>query len=280
MRKITFKITTFLLLSMFATEAKAQSAMYPNVWTVNGSYKISTYNVTPQLFLTINGSTGALEWAAELAGNDPTQVWTVTDHRQPASAGYVEITANAGGQDWTMIADQSSYTGSGDKDITISVRTGVPIDNVSDPNYGYDQFQKRRTSDFAGPGNNALFVKVPGEAGSRYGVIPTAAGQAVMFDGGGIDALEFFLINSLSSEEFDKSSIFVSNPVNNQLDIKGLPLNVKQITVYSLLGKEVLTREINAQSSFNIDISNLKSGMYLVKMQSDNAVFTKKILKQ
>jgi hypothetical protein len=85
---------------------------------------------------------------------------------------------------------------------------------------------------------------------------------------------------SLSADKFDTSSIFISNPVNNVLSIKGLSPNVKQVSVYSLLGKEVLTRNVETQSAINVDMSALSSGMYLVKMQGDNGSFSKKIVKQ
>lgn len=86
--------------------------------------------------------------------------------------------------------------------------------------------------------------------------------------------------NILNNEDFDKSSIFISNPVNNQLSIKGLTANVNEISVYSLLGKQILTRNVDGQSSLTIDVSALTSGMYLVKMEGDNGAFTKKIVKQ
>ena len=180
----------------------------------------------------------------------------------------MEITANIPGVgDFTMIADQSTYTGTGDKDIRISVRPGLPIGDDTDPNYGYDQFQRRRTSDFGGPGNNALFVKVPGEGGSRYGVIPTAAGEDVLFNGGGIDPLEFFLIATLSNDKFDASSIFV------------LTSHVKSISIYSLLGKAVMSKEISGASSIDINTSPLTSGMYIVDFKGEGGNFTKKIIK-
>ena len=297
MKKITLKISAFLLLTMFALQVQAQ---FDNLWTTNGTYKIAAYDVTPQLFLTIDGSSGDLVWAEALpAGPDVAQIWAVVDHVTPASAGYMQLTANIpGAGDFTMVVDQASIdidpaTGlfdANDKDFKISVRPGLPVADAADPNYGFDQFQRRRSSGWPTdpatgnpiPGNNALFVKPPSPAsgGSRYGVTPAAAGEDVLFNGGGVDALEFFLIAALSTADFDTSSIFISNPVNNELSIKGLTSNVKQISVFSLLGKEVLTRSVDGQSALTLDVNALSSGMYLVKMQGDNGSFTKKIVKQ
>lgn len=284
MRKITLKISAFLLLTMFTLQVQAQ---FDNLWTENATYKIAAYGVTPQLFLTIDGSTGQLVWAEALAaGPDAAQIWAVVDHREPAANGYMEITANIpGAGDFTMIVDPTTIDpmDTNDKDFRITVRPGLPIADAADPNYGYDQFQRRRSAGWPSglAGNNALFVKPPSPAsgGSRFGVAPVA-GADVLFDGGGIDPLEFFLIASLSTEEFDSSSIFVSNPVANEISIKGLTSSVNTVKVYSLLGTQVLSRKIEAQSSLNLDVSKLASGMYIVELSGENGRFTKKIIKQ
>jgi hypothetical protein len=84
---------------------------------------------------------------------------------------------------------------------------------------------------------------------------------------------------TLSSKNFNSNSIFISNPVNNRLNINGLTDNIKQISIYSLLGQEVLTKKIGGQSSISVDVSNLVSGVYLVKFKGNSGAFTKKIIK-
>lgn len=300
MKKITLKISAFLLLTMLAIQVQAQAN-----YTTPGIYKISTSGLTPNLYLTISTTTGDLIWAEEIMPDNATQLWTVTDHRAPASAGYVEITADItpGPGAFTMIVDESTIdidpaTGMfdpNDKTFRISVRPGLPVDDPAAADYGFDQFQRRKAKvgpdgladpDGANPpgnpNNNAIFVKppAPADGGSRYGVIPTAAGEDVVFDGGGIDVIQYHLITALSTADFDTSSIFISNPVNNELSIKGLTANVKQVSVYSLLGKEVISREVNEKSALSIDVSALSSGLYLVKMQGEKGSYTKKIVKQ
>ncbi|GAA4814925.1 T9SS type A sorting domain-containing protein [Litoribaculum gwangyangense] len=85
---------------------------------------------------------------------------------------------------------------------------------------------------------------------------------------------------TLSTEAFDTSSIFVSNPVKNELSIKGLTPNVKEVSVYSLLGQKVLTKEVEGNSSLTVDVSRLTSGLYLVEMKGERGSFTKKIVKE
>ena len=86
-------------------------------------------------------------------------------------------------------------------------------------------------------------------------------------------------VNVLSNNQFDTSSIFIANPVNNELSIKGISDTVNEISVFSLLGQKVLTRIVKSQSTLNIDVSGLVSGVYLVKLKGDNGAFTKKIIK-
>ena len=84
----------------------------------------------------------------------------------------------------------------------------------------------------------------------------------------------------LSNEKFDTSSIFIANPVKNTLSIKGITDIVNQVSVYSILGQEVLTKKVDTQSTLNIDFSSLTSGIYLVKLQGDTGSFIKKIIKE
>ena len=120
-----------------------------------------------------------------------------------------------------------------------------------------------------GPDTNYEWLNFGGIGGSvrpqfEEWVFETAAGESV-----------------LSAKEFDTSAIVIANPVNNSLSIKGLNANVKQVSVYSLLGQLVLTRKvIDAQSTLDINVNTLKSGVYLVKINGENSSFTKKIIKE
>ena len=275
MKKITLKISTFFLLTLFALQVYSQAAC-PEVWTVNGTYKISTCGLTPELYMTINGATGLLEWATELPGADPTQVWTITDHRTPANTGLMEITANIPGVgNFTMAVDDISAHPA----YTLIARVGDPVSVSAGDWSGKDQFQRRRTSGFGGPGNDALFLQTTAGTNSRYGVIPSAAGDPVQFDGGGIDSLRFVLVAALSNNNFDASSISITNPVKNQLNIKGLTDNVNKVSIFSLLGQEVLSRKVDAKSSLSINVSTLSKGMYIVELSGNSGKFTKKIIK-
>ena len=68
------------------------------------------------------------------------------------------------------------------------------------------------------------------------------------------------------------------NPTSSRLNISAQS-TIESAAIYNLLGKEVMNLEINKNSE-SIDVSNLASGMYLIKYSIDNAIGTAKFIKQ
>lgn len=87
-----------------------------------------------------------------------------------------------------------------------------------------------------------------------------------------------FDTTNLSVDEFSKNTISVSpNPVVNTLNIKSTT-PVSSISVYNILGKEVL--HVQSQHTINdIDMRSLSKGIYLVKITADNKTQTIKVIK-
>ena len=88
---------------------------------------------------------------------------------------------------------------------------------------------------------------------------------------------------NLATEAFDTTNF---NAYPNPLSTKNgnvLNLsynkNISKVAVYNLIGQEVATKSINANQS-QIDMSNLSSGTYLVKVTADNQVKTIKVIKE
>ena len=68
------------------------------------------------------------------------------------------------------------------------------------------------------------------------------------------------------------------NPATNQLIIQTDDLiNLSQITVFNTNGKMVMTYE---ESRISIDVSALPSGVYFIKMDTDQGIVTKKWVKK
>lgn len=292
MKKQLLKLTLIALVVFLGSSTTQAQAL----WTENGVYKISTSGLTPNLYLTINlaasGGAPFVEWQPEKAGDDETQLFTIVDHRTPASAGLMEITANITGVGTVTLctADDSAHPTQ-----TLTVRAGDPksVTPLENDYTGLDQFQRRKAkvnseglADSGGTnpadGNNALFLRNTQGTNSRYGVIPSAAGDPMQFDGGGIDVLQFHLVQSLSVNTFETNAFTINNPVNNQLTIKGATDKVNKISVFSVLGKRVLSKSINNQNGdINMNLSSLSSGLYIVEMTGNSGErFTKKIIKE
>jgi hypothetical protein len=303
MKKQLLKLTLIVAVFLGASATYAQADL---VWTQEGWYKIGARGTN--LFMTID-MTGALVWAEELPDNAETQLWAIVNHRTPASNGLMEITAKAGGLDWTLT------TSSGEDDhpnYTLVVEQRLPKEVAYTPaagedspavfsgdRTGLDQFQRRKAkvdengdpdpngANPAGVRNNALFLQTPWGTNSRFGVTPTEADQPVQFDGGGIDVIDFHFVREIEEETasvntFGANSFSISNPVNTQLIIKGNTSKVNQVVVYSVIGKKVLSKSVkDSEGNIDLDVSALSTGLYILKMTGKNGEeFSKKIIKQ
>jgi len=81
----------------------------------------------------------------------------------------------------------------------------------------------------------------------------------------------------LSIPEYNNTNLVVyPNPTHNIVSIKATNFNIQKVEIFDLLSKSILT----TNSSFeNINTSKLRSGIYILKIYTDNGIFTKKISK-
>lgn len=83
----------------------------------------------------------------------------------------------------------------------------------------------------------------------------------------------------LSNPVFDANAFMAyPNPVKDVLNLYHTT-NITNVEVYNLLGQKVMTKVINSNNS-GIDMSDLASGSYLVRVATDNQVKTIKIIKE
>ncbi len=96
----------------------------------------------------------------------------------------------------------------------------------------------------------------------------------------------FFMIDDLNSiyllSSIDNKSLtdvlLYPNPVNDFLTIKLPYYTNAEASIYNILGKKIMNKSFSGVSN-QIDISNLKSGIYLVNITSENSSVTKKVVK-
>ena len=100
------------------------------------------------------------------------------------------------------------------------------------------------------------------------------------YAGGTIGTLQISAYDaSLRNESFDSASFtFYPNPVKDVLNLS-YSQNISKVQVINILGQEVKSVSVNAAQA-QIDMENLPSGTYLVKVTSDNQVKTIKVVKQ
>lgn len=86
----------------------------------------------------------------------------------------------------------------------------------------------------------------------------------------------------LSTEDFDFESSFslYPNPNNGQFTIKFNNAKDVKLEVYDVRGRAVLSQEYNVSGQFNetINLGNVQSGMYLLKVNNGGKTITKKVV--
>jgi len=69
----------------------------------------------------------------------------------------------------------------------------------------------------------------------------------------------------------NKDIVFYPNPTQNKLYFSSNKTEVSTISIYDILGKKVLETTLNSLQS--IDVSNLKAGLYILKIQGKDRAF-------
>lgn len=88
------------------------------------------------------------------------------------------------------------------------------------------------------------------------------------------------VISEVPQFEKEKTEILLyPNPVSNYLRIESKNATLKMVTIYDLRGSMVYSERISGISA-EISTDNLSAGNYIIKVQTENKVITKRIIKQ
>lgn len=93
-------------------------------------------------------------------------------------------------------------------------------------------------------------------------------------------ALDFTLnVTSLGVNSFDKNLLSIyPNPVKDVLNVS-YKSEISEVKIYNLLGQEVLSKTINS-GDFNLNVSNLSTGSYVVKLMATEGQHSFKLIKE
>ena len=80
-----------------------------------------------------------------------------------------------------------------------------------------------------------------------------------------------------SIEELTSSINIYPNPVNDRLYIEA-EVEIEEVVVYDVFGRQQST--VNGQQTLSIDVSNLNSGIYFVKINTENGNIVNKFIKK
>jgi hypothetical protein len=178
-----------------------------------------------------------------------------------------KVNANVGNDDKVLVF--KVLTNAGNANQTVNDGAGGYLDN--------DAFKVKRSTLSTTEYNSASFEFTTGDATDYYLAIalqPDAAGSPVLLD-------EISIIQgTLSKKQFkaDNNFSFAPNPANNFLNLSASK-NIEKVEFFNLLGQNALSAPVNGLRK-EVNISNLKSGIYLMKVTIDNAVGTYKIIKK
>lgn len=85
------------------------------------------------------------------------------------------------------------------------------------------------------------------------------------------------LLNVSESEIIDLS--MYPNPVKDALFIETNTSNIESVHVYAINGQLIFTEKFNGLRTIKVDFSDFNSGMYLLKLISENGITYKRVLK-
>ena len=85
----------------------------------------------------------------------------------------------------------------------------------------------------------------------------------------------------LGTSDFIEESISVyPNPTAHYINFVSPLSEITSLTIYDVRGRVLQTIEVSNQTSYQLDVSQLETSMYLVKIHTQNGSITKQIIKQ
>jgi len=84
---------------------------------------------------------------------------------------------------------------------------------------------------------------------------------------------------TLDSDVFENDVLIYPNPTHDKVYLRASNNNIQKVTLTDITGKLIFSTN-NIQQHETIDLSGYRSGIYFISIQTDNKVFTTKIVKE
>ncbi|WP_411767179.1 FG-GAP-like repeat-containing protein [Winogradskyella sp. A3E31] len=139
-------------------------------------------------------------------------------------------------------------------------------------NCGEGYLSQNSSSEFFGIGTNTVidYIKVTWLSGIVDVINNVSANQLITVVEGN---------NALNLNDKEILKVELSpNPAASSIKIKS-PVQISKLSIYNVLNQNILNQSPRGQS-FDINIENLKSGLYLIILESNEGLTTKKFIKK
>ncbi|MBT8261965.1 MAG: choice-of-anchor B family protein [Bacteroidia bacterium] len=181
-----------------------------------------------------------------------------------------------------VVTDPSGNTDSCNSIITIVDDLGPDFTCPSNTNVGYDEGQGYYTlTDFVASGDvtatDNCTVNVVISQDPAPGTQLTEGVYTISFSGSddegntGSCSFELNVMEILSTDDnfFDSNILLYPNPSDEFIHIESGNNNLQTFSLYNLLGQEILNYSFDNSTTEKIDISELASGMYLIRINNN-----------
>lgn len=211
--------------------------------------------------------TNSLNWDIYL-GNTSKSVfssnsdWISSDEVEQVYSGNLYFEVN----EWVSIVLNTPFIWDGTSNIVVGVHEKTSDYNCTAEWSSYEAGSNRGISYYSDTTNPN--PETPPTSGSNFSGPKSKIAQ-----------IQFAAEVNLGTGNFDKNSFTAyPNPVKDILNLS-FTQNISTVAVYNLLGQQVLFMRMNANKG-QVDMSSLATGTYLVKVNSENAVKTVKVIKE
>ena len=84
--------------------------------------------------------------------------------------------------------------------------------------------------------------------------------------------------SSLTTTEFDASNLSVYPTDKTNLRVVGIQSGTSIITIYTILGSKLYSYSFEGSGTNNVPVQNIKTGLYIVQLQTEKGTMNKKII--